>query len=493
MKRVKLFIFGLFIFILGNNTVFAGTYASINSNSSVVQGNTISVTGTISSNSALFFIEGTLKCSGAGVNKNVEIKLETMDNNKKSQASSIKITPTQTGTITCTVSGRASGAESSNWQNVSASKTINVVKPREKSNNNNLKGLGIEGYQITPEFNKDTLEYSSEIPSSVEKINIQADREDGYANLDGNGEKEVKEGLNKFEIKVTSETGKEKVYTLNVNLIDKDPIEKEVNGKKYNIVKRASTLELPEGVDKEAFTLSTVKINDVDIPVYTSESLKLTLIGLKDTNGNVYLYKYENDKITDKYETITSKALSILITDPKEEIDKYTKTTIKIDSKEYTAYQNDNKNYALIYGTNLENDVTGWYQYNIKENSIQLFDIDTYNFSNKDTEKTINEYKVVILVLSGLSIFLLLLALVEMRSKGKLKKKLRLLKKENKNIEEPKKEEVKVEEIKEEPIAKKIEETTEPVVEEKIEDTNEIMSQEFIDEIKSSNKKKKKK
>ena len=326
------------------------------------------------------------------------------------------------GSATITVKAiNAADSSSSATFNGSKSITIKVVKPREKSTNNNLKGLGIEGYSITPEFNKDTLEYSSEIPSSVEKINIHADKEDDYASVDGAGEREVKEGLNKFEIKVTSETGAEKVYVLNVNLVDNNPIEKSVDGKKYTVVKRASSLILPEGVNKEAFTISTVKLNDIDIPVYISESLKLTLIGLKDEKGNIYLYKYENEKITDMYETITSKALSILIENPKEELEGYTKTTVNINNKEYTAYQNKYKDYALVYGTNLETNESAWYLYNIKEGSIQTYMKDMLDGMSKTFKTELEQYKLVIMCLGGLSLFLLLIIVIQTSRKNKKK------------------------------------------------------------------------
>ena len=421
MKRVRYIVLFAIMLIGFNEPVFADPWASINANNSVTQGSSIKVTGTIASNSSLFFIEGSIKCTGAGVNKSADINLETMDNNKKSQSASLTITPSSTGTVTCTVSGRASGAEGSQWKSVSTSKKITVNKPREKSANNNLKGLKIEGYSVTPEFNKDTLEYSSEIPSSVEKINIQADKEDGYASVDGAGEREVKEGLNKFEIKVTSETGSEKVYVLNVNLVDNNPIEKTVDGKKYTVVKRASSLTLPEGIDKEKFTNSTVKMNELDIPVYTSEELKLTLIGLKDEKGNIYLYKYEDEKITDMYETITSKALSILIENPKEELEGYTKTTVTINNKEYTAYQNKYKDYALVYGTNLETNESNWYLYNIKENTLQTYMKDMIDGMNDNFTKELDQYKLVIMCLGGLSLFLLLIIVIMALKKGKKK------------------------------------------------------------------------
>ena len=371
------------------------------------------------------------------------------------------------GKATITVKA-INAADSSSSAPFSGSKsiTINVVKPREKSTNNNLKGLSVENYTLTPDFNKDTLEYTVEIGDNAEVIKINAEKEDGYASLEGDGEKEVAEGSNKFEVKVTSETGVEKIYVLNVNVKDNNPISKTVDGKSYNLVKRAKSLVLPDALDKELFTETKVTVDEVEIPAYTSETLGLTLIGLKDENGTVYLYKYENDKITTRYELLTSKGLTIEFKEPTEVLEGYTKTSLKIGEKEYTVYQNKYTNYALIYGTNIDTKEDNWYLYNIKENSIQTYMKDVIDDMNADFNKQIDQYKIVILALSGLSLLLLIVAVVAMLKKGNKKPKIQEIKKEDlKSLENTKeldkteiiinKIETPKEEIKEEPKKKK--------------------------------------
>lgn len=416
MKRIKRMVFVALLAVFPVCVNAAGS-ASISASDTVVNGNKVKATVTLRNIAAW-----DLKASGSGSTNGCSIHEVGDSGNGQNTTKyfSLECKATSLGNITFSYSGDVTSSDGKNTK-ISGSKKVTVVKPREKSTNNNLKGLGIEGYSITPEFNKDTLEYSSEIPLSVEKINIQADKEDGYASVVGSGEQEVKEGLNKFEIKVTSETGKEKVYVLNVNLVDNNPIEKSVDGKKYTVVKRASSLTLPEGVDKEAFTISTIKLNDLDIPVYTNESLKLTLIGLKDEKGNIYLYKYENENITDRYETLTSKVLSILIENPKEELEGYTKTTVTINNKEYIAYQNEYKDYALIYGTNLETKESNWYLYNIKENTMQTYMKDMIDSMNKTFKSELDQYKLVIMCLGGLSLFLLLIIVIQSSKKKKKK------------------------------------------------------------------------
>ena len=143
-------------------------------------------------------------------------------------------------TITISALDVSNSSDGSTWTG-SKSITINVVKPREKSTNNNLKSLGIDGYELSPNFSKDTLEYTVNIDKNVEKIKINASLEDGYAKVSGNGEREVEEGSNKLEVVVTSETGLSKTYVINVNVKDNNPITKTIDGKEYSIIKRAKS------------------------------------------------------------------------------------------------------------------------------------------------------------------------------------------------------------------------------------------------------------
>ena len=346
---------------------------------------------------------------------------EWIENESKTYTFSAK----SLGSATITVKAiNAADSSSSETFNGSKSITIKVVKPREKSTDNNLKSLSVEGYTITPEFSKDTLEYNVEVNDDKETIKINAERADGYASLEGDGEKEVAEGLNKFEIKVTSETGKEKIYTLNVNVKDANPIEKKIDGETYSLVKRGKTLVVPEGLDHEKFTLSTITIDEVEIPALVSEELNLTFIGLKDKNDLIYLYKVVDGKITTRYELLTTKGLSVEFKEPKSVPKDYKKVSVKIGAKEYTAYQNDYKDYALIYGANIETKEENWYQYDLKEGTLQLYNSDMINDMNDHYNKDINNYKTLFYCACGVSglFLLIIIVLIILLAKKKVKR-----------------------------------------------------------------------
>lgn len=91
---------------------------------------------------------------------------------------------------------------------------INVVKVH-KSSNTNLKELTIDGYEI--EFDKDTLEYTINVGSDVDSLDISALVEDSksWAKIEGN--ENFSEGKNEVLITVYAEDGTTKTYKLTVN------------------------------------------------------------------------------------------------------------------------------------------------------------------------------------------------------------------------------------------------------------------------------------
>ena len=93
--------------------------------------------------------------------------------------------------------------------------TINVIKVYPKNTNNNLSNLQIEGHSIN--FDKDTLEYSINVSSDVDSLDITANAEAGTSRVNIYGNNSFKEGENIVRVVVTAEDGSEKTYTIKVN------------------------------------------------------------------------------------------------------------------------------------------------------------------------------------------------------------------------------------------------------------------------------------
>ena len=433
MKRIKWILIMTILIMLPSSYVDAASIRLRSSSSSVTQGNKVTVTATISDGMAIFFTEGKLVCTGAGVNKETSLSFENMDNNVKQHSFSLSITPTQTGKVTCkTVGAKYTGGSSGNWTNIeNKSLTINVVKPREKSTNNNLKSLSVEGYTLSPEFNADTLEYTVELEASVEKIMVNAEKADSYASLSGGGEITVSEGDNRIEIKVTSETGKEKVYVINAVVKDSNPITTTVEDKKLTVVKKASSLTKPD-----LFEETKIKINEMEVPAFYNEATKTTLVGLRDEKGKIELYIYDQDKNSyQKYLTLIGTEFHLIQKEAKGIPEGYQKVTKKIDDIEYTAYQKDKSDFLLLYGSE------GWYSYDTKEKTLQRYNKDIVESITKEYQDIQDTDHKVIIGLAVLSSVLALTTMILALRKPRTKKVSNKEKKEE--LSEDKKSKVK--------------------------------------------------
>ncbi|MBQ6840677.1 MAG: cadherin-like beta sandwich domain-containing protein [Bacilli bacterium] len=253
------------------------------------------------------------------------------------------------------------------------SKTIKTLTYSEYqaslSSNNNLSNLTVEGYEITPEFSKDVLEYSVKVNEDETKVKINATAEDKTATISGAGEVEVSAGSNSFDIVVIAQNGSEKTYKLNVEVIDKNPINVEVDGKKYTVVKIASNLTKPE-----SYVEKNLVIQEFDIPGFYSEVTEFNLVGLKDEEGNVSLFIYENDTYK-KYIELSFGGISIYPMEMKESLESYERTTIKIQEADIEVLTlNENSRFKLIYGLNVETKEQGLYLYDTKDQTIMKYD-----------------------------------------------------------------------------------------------------------------------
>ena len=83
-----------------------------------------------------------------------------------------------------------------------------------KSNNANLKNIELSEGKI--EFNKDTLEYTINVKNKVDKIKVNSTLEDSKASVEGNGEYELKAGVNEIKLSVKAEDGTVKEYKIKV-------------------------------------------------------------------------------------------------------------------------------------------------------------------------------------------------------------------------------------------------------------------------------------
>ncbi len=437
MKKVKYILFGFFTSVLFLITAQASNVsASISGPSSAVVGETVKFTVTLrASGSTLGICTFDVALSNFNV-PGSSIQLDDKCYGKSSYSYSFSYKVKSSGNATITVKNSNIVLDDESRAYPTASKTIKVITKEEQlaslSDNNYLKSLGVEGYSLTPEFNKDTLEYTVNVEESVEKIVVTAEKEDGRASITGIGEINLNELNGKINIDVISQRGNKKTYMINVNIIDSNPIKKNLNGESLTIVKKASMLVAPDG-----FEQTTIKMSDQDIPALYNKKANITLVGLKNDKGVVSLYIYDAKKDEfNEYKEVKSNYISIVETNIKNAPEGYFATTIKIGEKNVTAYKMNSKSkFSLIYGINLETGEKNWYMYDEVEETLQRYNDEEINNLNKK----LKDSKFLIEILIGGCVLLFILFLIMATKKDKRNRK----KQSNENNVEGKKVEVK--------------------------------------------------
>lgn len=413
MKNIKLVILSICIFVFGIMLVNAEGSASLTvGKSSIENGSSVTASVTVK-NTAAWNV--TITSSGATSGCTQKFVGDSGTGNNTTKTFSVTCKSTSTGIINFVMSGDITSSDGTNTK-ISGSKSVTVVTPREKSTNNKLKSLSVEGYDISPSFDKDVNEYSVNVPSTIDKINIVAKKADSYASIEGTGEKTIEEGVNTFEIVVTSETGVSNTYKLIVNVEDQDPIDVLLDGKKYTVVKVSKNLEKPDLFDE-----TTIKIGEYEVPAFVNEVSNYTLVGLKDEAGNIGLFIYDNGEYT-KYNAFISDKVNIIFLEMEKVPTNYVKTSLTINDENVVAYRLKGDDKLLVYGLNLGTGKKNYYTYDKNEKTLQIFDEKKYENSLKN-EKNNTYY---IYGLSGVCLFLIILLILFIIKSHKLKKMLNL-------------------------------------------------------------------
>ena len=429
MTKKKIFIFFLlsFFFFCGIDNVFAASISVAGTTSEGVVGGNVTVNVTVNEPSGLGAWE---------FNVSYDSSILTLTSGETHVVDYVQ-SPGQTRKtysykFTVKKEGSANvGIASSNFVSYDEatrsapkdSTTIKCIK-RETivanySKNNNLASLGVKDYQISPSFNKNELNYTLEVEHDVEKITIEGSREDSKSSITGLGEKEVHEGANSFDIVVTAENGSTKTYHLTVTVKELDPINVKVDKKEMTLIQKEEELT---GKVPNHFEKTTVKINDKDVLAYQNKVLKLTIVAIKDSKGNINFYEYKNNNYK-LYKQLTSGNISIHILDTKKIPKGYKPYKLKIDNNEYQAYKlNKSDSFFLIYGENVETGKKSLYNYDEVEKTIQRYNkVEVKSSSNSND-------KYLILGLLGLVLLLLLILLGLLSGNRKVKNKKKIKK-----------------------------------------------------------------
>lgn len=438
MKRIKKFFMAMLIGLLFPCIVNAAS-GSINiaSSSTVVVGNKVTVTVTISSGTkmgswqmSLNYDKSYLQLTNSTARDGGTFMIDYAEDPgvlKKTYTFTFKTL--KSGTTKLSVDGyRAYVSSDLSALSLSANtKQIRIITQAELeasySKNNNLSALEVEGFTLTPEFKTDILEYSVVVPENTKEVNIKATVQDKRASVNGIGTQAVNPGANKFSVVVRAQSGAEKTYVINVEVKDENPINVAVNGKNYTVVKIKENLPAAS-----LYTETTININGFEIPAYKNDNTNLVLVGLKDEEGNISLYIYNKDKNEyQEYNEIGVNKITIYPLTSNEEIKGYKKDTITINGVKVDGYYyTKDSDYVIIYGINVETGDKGFYMYDKKMQSLIKYN-DEYII---DLNKKIELYSYIIIGFSGVFILMIIIMIVLAKKKSGKKKKQKPIEKE---------------------------------------------------------------
>lgn len=425
MKRMLILFSFICMVILPFKVNAATANISVSGSSTAMVGSTVTVNVNLSSSTPMgswqFLVNydsSMLQLSSGNVRV---ADYTSVSGGEKSKSYTLKFKTLKSGTTKVSVGSYVVYAYDESEMSVTGgSKSIKIMSQAELeatySKNNNLSSIKVDDYELTPAFDKNTTDYKVTVPSNVEKVNVSATAEDRKSKISGTGEIEVAEGENKVELIVTAENGSTKKYNVVINVEDDNPIQVEVDKKKYSVVKRASSLTKPD-----LFEETKVKIGEVEVPGFINQTSKITLVGLKDEGGNISLFIYKNNKYQ-KFNEIKSDSLSIIFTEMKNVPTNYKKTTTKINDQDVVAYKLSGEKLLLVYGINLATGKENYYTYDTSLKTLQIFDKDKYEARIKE-EKT-NKY--IIYAMSGLVLFTIIFLILIISKNSKLKKMLSL-------------------------------------------------------------------
>lgn len=424
MRKIKYVIFTFLVIFIGNTIVNAAPTANFSvSSSSVENGKKVTATVTLR-NVAAWNVKITSSGNTNGCSQSFADATSNGSNTTKTLSVTCKAT--SLGAIGFTLSGDVTSSDGSNIS-VSGNKRVTVVEPRPLSQNNYLASITVGEYELSPAFDEEVTEYTVTVPSTVNEIKIDAKVKDKYATLSGTGTFEVVEGANNFKIIVVSEAGGTKEYIINVIVEDLNPIEIEIDGIKYTIVKNIKNITAPE-----LFTNSEIMIGDVTVPAFISDVSDFVLVAIKDSEGKEFFAIKNEDDTYSLYKTVTIGNLILYIINKECPFDDFEKEKITIGDYEIDAYHSVNSSdYYLVYGINMATSNEGWYKYDSKESTLQRYE----NNNEVELKDDLKQYFVVILIFGIALILAIIIAILAVVIANKKIKKAKAFINKSKRLE----------------------------------------------------------
>lgn len=433
MKKIcKLLLFTIALFFAVSLKVHAAGFNIISSVANVSSGGsfTVRIRGSVVGSFSVSVSNGTASTSSLWKDENADAVFSVTAGGSGSTrvvVSAVNVSDTSynpvggSDSVTVYINNPSSndGTRSNSYSNNKSATTTN----KDASDNNYLKSITIDGAKISPSFNKNTLDYTIEVKEEIEKVLVNAETEDSKAKITGTGELDLTKET-KFQLVVTAENGKTKVYNLTFIFKDDNPIKVKKGKKTYTVVKKKAEVK-----EFDDYKYKTITINGIEVPALYNNTTKLTLVGLR-YKDKVYLYIYDSkNKTYDRYIEYDFKNVKLVLfkLDKKKVPVGYKKYYIKINNNKVLAYKlRRSSNYSIIYGMNIKTGVKNLYVHDSKENTVQIYTSEAMASLKKQNSK----YHRYLIISCGVIALLIIIILTIIIKKDNKNKKIKKIKKE---------------------------------------------------------------
>lgn len=403
------------------------------STSSPVVGGTFYVYVTISSSSPIGSWEYTINYDSSDVtlNSGTSHIVENADSGSKySVTYTYTFTAKSSGTTSISVKNYLVVCWDESVMTTSlSSKSLSIITQEQLeasySKDNNLDSIDLSLGEFTEEFDPDITEYTVNLEPLTESIDISASVSDSKSSLSGEGTYELSEGTNKIELTVTAQNGSIKTYTINAIVAELEPITVTLNNEELTVVRNYEYLTRPL-----TYTEEYIYMGENEIPAFVSEITGFTLVGLKDLNGDISLYIYDDEsEIYTLYEELLFSGVTLYLLDFPIDLEipeGYEEYEITIaDTKIQTYKLSESSNYSLVYGLNVETNKENLYVYDKSEGTLQIYNDEEIIVLHEE----VDAYKLCAFIFAGLNIVLILALCYSLKKSSKKKTK------ENKKVE----------------------------------------------------------
>jgi len=183
--------------------------------------------------------------------------------------------------------------------------TYKIVIIREDANDDvTLESLNVEGYVLTPKFDKETYKYTLNVDKDIEEITINATPTYEFAKIRGTGKFILATGSNICKVTVTAENGNEAFYEIEI-------VRNNGNSSLKNL--EIAGIELDSKFSSDKYTYyATVKsdVKTVDIKAEANDNDQIEIIGneeLEYGENEIIIRVTGEDKSTTTYKIIINK------------------------------------------------------------------------------------------------------------------------------------------------------------------------------------------